>query len=43
VAAVAWSGVPSTVAVLPAALGLLVIDRCVRAEARVGAVAPVAG
>jgi DHA1 family inner membrane transport protein len=43
VAAVAWSGVPSTVSVLPAALGLLVIDRCVRAEARVGAVAPVAG
>jgi DHA1 family inner membrane transport protein len=43
VAAVAWSGAPSSVAVLPAALGLLVIDWCVRAEGRVGAVAPVAG
>jgi MFS transporter, DHA1 family, inner membrane transport protein len=33
-AAVAWSGVPVTLSVLPAALGVLVIHRCVRAEAR---------
>ena len=38
-AAVAWSGVPLALAVLPAALGVLVIDRCVRAESRVGSVA----
>jgi MFS transporter, DHA1 family, inner membrane transport protein len=36
-AAVAWSGAPSTLAVLPAALGVLVVHRCVRAEARGGA------
>jgi predicted MFS family arabinose efflux permease len=31
-AAVAWSGVPVTLAVLPAALGVMVLHRCVRAE-----------
>lgn len=40
-AAVVWSGVPVTLSVLPAALGVLVIHRCVRAEAK--AVAHVAG
>lgn len=39
-AAVAWSGAPSTLAVLPAALGVLVVHRCVRAEARAGVVVP---
>jgi MFS transporter, DHA1 family, inner membrane transport protein len=39
-AAVAWSGAPPTLVVLPAVLGVLVIHRCVRAEARVGVVAP---
>ena len=33
-AAVAYSGVPVTLSILPAALGVLVIHRCVRAEAR---------
>jgi MFS transporter, DHA1 family, inner membrane transport protein len=33
-AAVAWSGAPASLVVLPAALGVLVIHRCVRAEAR---------
>jgi hypothetical protein len=35
-AAVAWCGAPSTLAVLPAGFGVLVIHRCVRAEARFG-------
>ncbi|MFL5252218.1 MAG: hypothetical protein ACJ8AI_04885 [Rhodopila sp.] len=34
-AAVAWSGVPVTLSVLPAALGVLVIQRCVGAECKV--------
>lgn len=33
-AAVAWSGVPATLAILPSALGVLVIQRCVRAESK---------
>jgi MFS family permease len=33
-AAVAWSGAPVTLAVLPAALGVVVIQRCVLAESR---------
>jgi MFS family permease len=33
-AAVAWSGMPITLAVLPAALGVLVIQRCVGAESK---------
>jgi DHA1 family inner membrane transport protein len=33
-AAVAWSGVPVTLSVLPAALGVLVIQRCVGAECK---------
>ena len=36
-AAVAYSGVPVTLAVLPAALGVAVLHRCVRAESRVAA------
>jgi MFS transporter, DHA1 family, inner membrane transport protein len=40
-AAIAWSGAPAPLTVLPAALGVLVIHRCVRAESRVAA-APVA-
>lgn len=33
-AAVVWSGAPVTLAMLPAALGIMVIHRCVRAEAK---------
>ncbi len=38
-AAVACSGLPPTLAVLPASLGVLVIQRCVRAEARAASAA----
>ena len=41
-AAVVWTGVPVTLAVLPSALGVLVIHRCVRAEARATSRAKVA-
>jgi MFS family permease len=36
-AAVVWSGAPVTLAVLPAALGVLVVQRCVGAETRLTA------
>ena len=41
-AAVAWTGLPVTLAVLPSALAVLVVHRCVRAEAKIvhNAVAP---
>ncbi len=36
-AAVAWSGVPPTLAILPSAAGLLVINRCIRAGSTMAA------
>jgi MFS transporter, DHA1 family, inner membrane transport protein len=33
-AAVAWSGVPATLAILPSMLGILLIHRCVQAESK---------
>ena len=33
-AAVAWTGAPATLAILPSALGILLIHRCVQAESK---------
>jgi hypothetical protein len=42
-AAVAWTGLPVTLAVLPSALAVLVIHQCVRAEARMAKTAATPG